>query len=180
MGVESGYRKTFRRFETGSPRFVTFSTHRRLPLFHDDGLKDLFRDGLAVAHARGGFRLFAWVLMPEHVHLVLHPSRGVTMPRVLVSIKQPVAQRAVKRFRTREASVLKELVVRDGRVRFWQAGGGFDRNVRTMEKLRDEIRYVHENPVRRGLVERAEDWAWSSARWWAGAREGELVMDPIR
>jgi hypothetical protein len=66
----------------------------------------------------------------------------------------------------------------DGAVRFWQKGGGFDRNVRDMEEFCREVRYVHRNPVTRGLVERPEDWKWSSVRWWMGMREGEVERDP--
>ena len=46
---------------------------------------------------------------------------------------------------------------------FWQDGGGYDRNLRTAEELREMLKYVHNNPVRRELVARPEDWPWSSA-----------------
>ena len=58
-------------------------------------------------------------------------------------------------------------------------GGGFDRNVRDMKELKKEIAYIHDNPVRRGLVEKSVDWKWSSARWYAGQTEGEIEIDPI-
>lgn len=60
--------------------------------------------------------------------------------------------------------VLDWLVGPHGRALFWQRGGGYDRNVRGEDALREKIGYIHANPVRRGLVERAEDWVWSSAR----------------
>ena len=62
--------------------------------------------------------------------------------------------------------------------RFWQAGGGYDRNVIEPTTLAKVIEYIHLNPVRRGLVERPEDWAWSIARWYAGFRPVPLEMDP--
>ena len=61
--------------------------------------------------------------------------------------------------------------------RFWQPGGGYDRNITSTEALRAVIDYIHANPVRRGLVARAEDWEWSSARWYAGLRPVKLEMD---
>ena len=61
--------------------------------------------------------------------------------------------------------------------RFWQRGGGHDRNLREPEAIHAEIEYMHNNPVRRGLVARAEDWPWSSAAWYAGVREVVLVPD---
>jgi putative transposase len=70
--------------------------------------------------------------------------------------------------------------VREGprvRRRFWQPGGGYDRNITSIEALRAMIDYIHANPVRRGLVARAEDWEWSSARWYAGLRPVKVEMD---
>ena len=65
----------------------------------------------------------------------------------------------------------------DGTPRFWQAGGGFDRNIRDSAEMSRTIRYIHRNPLKRGLVERPEDWAWSSLRWWMGQREGQLPCE---
>lgn len=75
---------------------------------------------------------------------------------------------------------LERITVREGsrlRRRFWQPGGGYDRNITSIEALRAMIDYLHANPVRRGLVARAEDWDWSSARWYAGMRPVKLEMD---
>jgi putative transposase len=72
------------------------------------------------------------------------------------------------------------VTVREGprlRQRFWQRGGGYDRNITSTEALPAVIEYIHANPVRRGLVARAEDWEWSSARWYAGLRPVKLEMD---
>jgi putative transposase len=69
--------------------------------------------------------------------------------------------------------------VREGsrlRHRFWQPGDGYDRNITSSEVMRAVIDYFHANPVRRGLVARAEDWEWSSARWYAGLRPVKLQM----
>jgi hypothetical protein len=57
------------------------------------------------------------------------------------------------------------------------AGGGYDRNITSTEALRAVIEYIHANPVRRGLVARADDWEWSSTRWYAGLRPVKLEMD---
>jgi putative transposase len=61
--------------------------------------------------------------------------------------------------------------------RFWQAGGGFDRNVVELHAVLAMIEYIHANPVRRGLVSRPEDWKWSSAGWHEG--KNGLRIDPI-
>jgi len=60
---------------------------------------------------------------------------------------------------------------------FWQDGGGYDRNIRNAKALRDIFTYIHNNPVKRGLVSRQEDWKWSSARDWAGLAVGPIPID---
>src|SRR4029077_21068189 len=85
------------------------------------------------------------------------------------------------RYLTNTAPVwLGRATVREGprlRHRFWQPGGGYDRNITSSEALRAVIEYIHAKPVRRGLVARAEDWEWSSARCYAGLRPVKLEMD---
>lgn len=85
-----------------------------------------------------------------------------------------VAKRVLARWRALEAPILERVASRTG-PRFWQAGGGFDRNVRDEDELSREIRYVHENPVERGLVAAADAWPWSSIHWWMGRREGVFL-----
>jgi putative transposase len=61
--------------------------------------------------------------------------------------------------------------------RFWQRGGGYDRNLRSVPDVHEKIKYIHENPLRRGLVARAEDWPWSSARAWATGMNQPIRID---
>jgi len=62
---------------------------------------------------------------------------------------------------------------------FWQRDGGYDRNIQEPATLRKMIDYVHNNPVRRGLVDQPTDWPWSSAWFYAGEKDVTLVMDPL-
>jgi putative transposase len=162
-----------KRRETGSFRFITFSCNRRLPLFTNPSVCRLFTHSLAAARAKHHFELFAWVIMPEHIHLMLRPPDGTPLDRALLSIKLSVAKRAIDRL-----SSLDRIRDGAGSPRFWQKGGGFDRNVRDESEFVKEVRYIHRNPVERGLVDRAELWPWSSARWWLGHRDGEVECDP--
>ena len=170
--------KRLRRVESaGSARFVTFSTFRRLPLFQNDAIKDAFAGHLARARERHPFRLLAWVVMPEHVHLILLPADGrVSTP--LAGLKRGFAREVIGRWRALNAPVLARITDSRSRHRFWQRGGGYDRNVRDEDELREKIAYIHHNPVERGLVERPADWAWSSARWYGGDLSGPVEIDP--
>ncbi len=146
-------------------RFVTFSCQRRLPLLKNPTLADLFIRSLAEARERCGFELFAHVVMPEHVHLLLRPSREGTLDRALLSLKLSVAQRAIRRWKELNAAILDRIDTADG-PRFWQKGGGFDRNVRGGAEFSKHVHYIHQNPVTRGLVPAATDWPWSSVHQW--------------
>ncbi len=104
--------------------------------------------------------------MPEHVHLMLGATEQAPMPRILQFIKQSVAQQVLARWKEMNAPILPRLISHTGGPRFWQAGGGFDRNVRDLDELLREIRYIHRNPVERELCFLPEAWQWSSVHWW--------------
>jgi putative transposase len=95
-------------------------------------------------------------------------------------VKERVARQAIRWLEQNAPDWLPRITVREGlrtRRRFWQPGGGYDRNIERVDTLERMIDYIHLNPVRRGLVERAIDWPWSSARWYAGIRPAVLEMD---
>ncbi len=130
------------------------------------------------------FDLWAWVIMPEHVHLLLFPGDGVGIGAILKSVKQPVAKRVVSWVRHHRPDFLPRLLDLQpgGRraYRFWQPGGGYDRNLWTARRLREKIGYIHANPVRRGLVEHPRDWPWSSCRAWEEGGEEPIRIDRAR
>ena len=159
-------------------RFVTFSCQHRRALLSDPKTCELFLGALARARADLGLEVFAWVLMPEHVHLMCRPRPSTTLKTALVSVKMSVSRRVLARWHSTGNPILADLKDTGGRARFWLQGGGFDRNVRSEAEFADEIRYIHHNPVKRGLVSKPEDWRWSSVRWWMGRRDGEFECDP--
>ena len=171
--------KTRRRLEIANqPRFLTFSCYERLPLFGNDAIKDEFAKRLELIHARRGFKLCAWVVMPEHVHLIIVPNLDeVSTPQILSAIKRPFAEFVLRRWKQLKAPILKKICVASNRYRFWQAGGGYDRNIRDEDEMLRKVEYVHVNPVNRGLVDKPVDWRWSSARWFAGIRDGAVEVD---
>lgn len=161
-------------------RYLTFSCEHRLPLFNNDAIKDRFVEHLAAARSAVPFKLFAWVIMREHVHLLVLPKLPeVSVPVILRELKEPFAREVLKRWRELDAGILTRLTDERGRARFWLRGGGYDRNILDGHELPVKIRYIHLNPVRRGLVERPEQWPWSSASWYSQARSGLVSVDLI-
>ena len=104
--------------------------------------------------------------MPEHAHVLFVPLSGdYRVARLLQSLKQPVARRAIAFLREHEPQWLVHLRSGSGaRHGFWQPGGGYDRNVNNARTAWAVVDYIHNSPVGRGLVERPKDWPWSSAR----------------
>ena len=101
------------------------------------------------------------------------------MKDILRAIKQPVTRRVVKWVERNAPSFLARMADRqtNGKnvYRFWQRGGGYDRNLRSVRDIHEKLAYIHANPVRRGLVSEPSAWQWSSARAWETG-----VDEPIR
>jgi putative transposase len=116
-------------------------------------------------------QLAAFVFMPEHVHLLVVPTGNEpAIDLYLARIKQPFSKWLKQRLVDVRSSLINRLTVeeRPGKTcfRFWQEGPGYDRNLTTPSVIEAAIQYIHMNPVRRGLVDRAVDWKWSSASWY--------------
>ena len=150
-------------------RFLTFSCYRRLPLLNHDGIRSLLVEHVGRAREKHDFDLFGWVIMPEHVHLLIRPKLPEgPVGRILSTIKRPVAMTVLNRWRKLGAPVLEKIVSESGETHFWQPGGGHDRNIFSAAEFDEKLKYIHMNPVTRGLAAKSVDWAWSSARWYAG------------
>ncbi len=165
----------------GHAHYLTFSCWRNQPLLTRDRPRGWLLESLEAARRVHPFDLWAWVIMPEHVHLLLLPGDGVGVGAILKSVKQPVAKAAVSWVRQHRPDFLPRLLdlQPSGRraYRFWQPGGGYDRNLWTARELREKIGYIHANPVRRGLVEHPRDWPWSSWRAWEEGAEEPIRID---
>jgi putative transposase len=177
------HRKTLRRYnDPGHAHALTFSCFRRQPFLGKDRSRQWLVDAIDRARDRLRFHVWAYVVMPEHVHLLIWPTGPeYDVSDILNSVKLSVVKRAVPFVRRAAPSFLARMEERrpGGKVshRFWQPGGGYDRNVVEPETAYREIEYIHNNPVRRGLCERPEDWYWSSAADYAAVRSGPLRVD---
>ncbi len=121
--------------------------------------------------------------MPEHVHLLVYPLvQTYNISTFLKTLKQSVARKAKHYLHENNPNWLDKLTVKRGLrkvFRFWQAGPGYDRNINSENELFEKIHYIHNNPVKRGLVSTPQEWEWSSARWYNGERDVLLVIDEL-
>jgi len=143
--------------QTGNLHFVTFSCWHRQPLLVEDAARQVVACTLERVRRWYGLFVVGYVIMPEHVHLLVsEPERG-TLAVALQMFKQITAH---------------EL----GGSPFWQARY-YDFNVWSEKKRMEKLKYIHRNPVKRGLVERPEDWAWSSFLHYATGVEGAVEIE---
>jgi len=175
--------KTCRRYDIpGDAHSLTFNCFHGQAFLSKDRTRLWLIDALSKARVRLAFDIWAYVIMPEHCHILILPRRPVySVSRILGAIKLPVTRRAKNCLQRTSPESLRMMLDEQPNAkfayRFWQRGGGHDRNLFEPEAIHAEIEYHHNNPVRRGLVARAEDWHWSSAAWYAGARDVLLVPD---
>jgi putative transposase len=176
--MSSPHRKLVKHYhEPGDLHELTFSCYHRLPLLTNDNWREKLSRCIDDAGRQTNIGLAAFVFMPEHLHLLIAPS--VPEPAIsdyLALIKQPFSKWVKERLLETKSSLMDRLTVqeRPGKTcfRFWQEGPGYDRNLNSPNSIEAAIDYIHQNPVRRGLVKRAVDWRWSSARWY--------LLDPPR
>ncbi|HYW67881.1 MAG TPA: transposase [Candidatus Dormibacteraeota bacterium] len=163
-----------RYYGRGHLHFLTFSCYRRLPLLKMVRPRQLFVRELARVRAEFGFLLVGYVVMPEHVHLLISEPKKGTPSTVLQMLKQRVSQKLRKKRRNVSAKQLQLAFpeARENPRSFWQARF-YDFNVYANGKKREKLEYMHRNPVTRGLVEHPRDWPWSS---WAFCTKGELGL----
>lgn len=139
--------------------FITFSCDHREPLLGTSQARDLFEEVFERVRKWYGFYVCGYVVMPEHVHLLIsEPERG-PLSLALQMLKQNVA---------------RELRLPEG-CPFWLPRY-YDFNVSSEGKRVEKLRYIHRNPVRRGLVRKPEDWKWSSFLHYATGVQGVVEI----
>lgn len=148
----------------GTARFVTFSTYRRQPTLTNETVIKVVLTCIDTARIKHGFRLVGYVVMPEHVHLVLYPPEGMKLGLVIREIKSISARQI---FQSEGSAPEGERRV------FWQRRC-YDHNCRTPETVVEKIRYCHNNPVKRGLVATPGEYRWSS--WGSYHEESDVAL----
>ena len=174
------HRKTIRHFhEPGDVHELTFSCYRRLPILTNNPWRARLSATIDEACRSVDCYLAAFVYMPEHVHLLVWGIQAKEdVSRLLGAIERPVAAHVRADLLRTQSRLLKRLTIQArGRTvfRYWQKGPGFDRNLFTVQAVQASIEYIHNNPVKRGLCQKARDWHWSSARFYES--DGSFV-DP--
>ena len=174
--------------ESGHLHFLTVSTFRRLQFFRHRSVRDAFVGAMRTVRETSPIRWIGYVVMPEHVHVLVLPQafgskRVLPISKVLHDLKGlsgkagKEALRAYwRRNHTLGSSAMDAWATGQGDKRFWKPRG-YDFNVVDERKVLEKLDYMHRNPIRRGLVNRAEQWLWSSYRFYELADESMIGMD---
>lgn len=163
----------------GRARFITFGTHKRIPVLTNTPFRKVIIESLDEIRRSNNLYLLGYVIMPEHVHLVVEPPKELKLGPVIGELKRISAKRIHELLHIKNSDLIKRLiVVRNGQQRFalWQRRC-FDHNCRSESSVWEKIEYCHKNPVTRGLVRHMEDWTWSSYGWYIGKQDVPLRMD---
>jgi putative transposase len=152
-----------RRYGLGQLHFITCSCYRRAPLLGTERSRHLFLKILSEVRERYDFALLGYVVMPEHIHLLISEPNVGNPSTVMQVLKQSVSRtmhRRRRRTRSEQKCLWEEAPVRKYQP-LWQRRF-YDFNVWSDKKKNEKINYMHFNPVKRGLVTHPKDWLWSS------------------
>ena len=142
--------------QTGHLHFVTFSCYDRKPYLLSAEAMDTFERSLEAMRLRYEFYIAGYVVMPEHLHLLITEPRRNTLATALQAVKISVARRLTQR-------------------PFWQRRY-YDFNLFNDDKRIEKLKYIHRNPVARGLVNSPSEWRWSSYNHYATGLDGTVEI----
>jgi putative transposase len=165
-----------RYYGAGDLHFITSSCYHRQPWLASARRRDLFLTILEQVRQRYRFVVVGYVVMPEHFHLLIsEPQRG-TPSTVMQALKIGFARRLLARTRRRRNRLQTDLWESTPPAHIWQRRF-YDFNVWTERKRIEKLRYMHRNPVKRGLVAEPDQWRWSSFRSYAYGEVGPVRIN---
>jgi putative transposase len=165
------------------PYFCTITVLEWTPVLIEARYIEALIESLSFSREKKGLSLFAYVVMPNHLHLIAAADDLHAMMRDFKRFtSHEIHDRLMADGRQTVLSVLEHAAQRARRQRgefsFWE-DGFHPQAIATRVMLEQKLRYLHENPVRKGLVAAPEDWWYSSAAWYAGRRDGPMALDVL-
>jgi len=169
-----------RYFGSNDLHFITCSCYRRLPFLGTARPRDLFIDCLEQVRNRYQFAVCGYVVMPEHIHLLIAEPQHGNISTVMQVSKQRVARKLLSQRRGSAANGEQQELFRvsaEISPEHFRQTRFYDFNVWTEKKRNEKLRYMHRNPVKRGLVRSPEEWRWSSFRHYALGERGMVLVN---
>ncbi len=176
----------YRFHSDGALFYVTFSVVEWLPIFVSEAACQIVTDSLNFCHRQKGLRINAYVIMPTHLHAILFHAdfQAKALEQVVTDFRKFTGRRladfCAENLPACFHSVLAERAGGDRERRLWQPTR-HPVQIETEKFWQVKIDYLHDNPVRKGLVRSAEHWRFSSASYWAsgGIIENDVLLSAI-
>jgi putative transposase len=147
--------------QSGQLHYITFTCFHRRKLLAAESARDAFEHTLERVRRWYSLDVFGYVVMPEHIHILVSEPARSTLAVALQMLKQISA---------------RKMQGKAGDSSFWQKRY-YDFNVFSQRKFVEKLRYMHRNPVKRGLVENPEEWKWSSYCHYLTGTEGVVEIE---
>ncbi len=167
--------------DQGAIYFVTFTVHQWVDVFSRPMYRDIVFESLQYCQASKGLKIYAWVLMSNHIHLIIS-SEQEKLSDIIRDFKKFTSKKIVKaieenQHESRKEWLLLTLKVED-KIWFWEEGyHGVE--IGDFNMYASKVNYIHFNPVRNGLVEHPEEYLLSSAKDFLNKRKGILKLSFI-
>ncbi|MFN0049462.1 MAG: REP-associated tyrosine transposase [Cytophagales bacterium] len=158
--------------------FITCTVHQWVDVFTRSIYVDVLLDSLRFCQKEKGLEIYAWVVMTNHIHLIISSKNG-KLSDTIRDFKKFTASKIVKAISENEKESRKSwllwLLKKDGHVWFWKEGYHGE-EIFTREFYDSKLNYIHSNPVRAGIVEKEEEYLYSSCGQIYGTRKGILEL----
>jgi len=153
--------------------FVTMTVKHWIDIFTRQEYKDIIVDSLQYCQKEKGLEIFAWVIMSNHIHLIIRTKEGYSLLDILRDFKKFTSKQIIKAIEENPQESRKEWLIREFKIneghQFWM-DGSHPIELWSNAVIDEKLNYLHQNPVRSGCVSRAEDYAYSSAGDYAGGK----------
>ncbi len=169
---------TYQVYDQEGVYFITCTVHQWVDVFTRSIYIDILLDSLRFCQKEKGLDIYAWVVMSNHCHLIIS-SKSHKLSDVIRDFKKFTAKKIIEAIENNVQESRKRwllwLLKKDGHIWFWSEGYHGE-EIRTKAFFDTKVDYIHNNPVRARLVEKAEEYNWSSCGDFYGIRKGELEL----
>lgn len=170
---------TYRIYDQQEIYFVTFTVHQWVDVFTRRAYADLLLDNLRYCQQHKGLKIYAWVIMSNHCHLIIS-AKGHKLSDVIRDFKKHTSKKIFEAIEQNELETRKRwllwLLKKEDHIWFWEEGyHGVE--ISTREIFDAKVNYIHLNPVRAGIIEKEEEYSLSSCADFYGVRKGLLELE---
>lgn len=158
--------------------FITCTVHQWADVFTRELYKEILLDSIRHCQKHKGLQVYGWVLMSNHIHMIISSSEN-KLSDIIRDFKKYTATKIVEAISSNKNESRKGwiiwLLVKEEEISFWQ-DGYHGEEIFTVDLFETKLNYIHLNPVRAGLVEKEEEYPYSSCGDYYGTRKGKLDL----